>query len=552
MTGWISAVIGRRTPTAWAILAIVGALATATVLLIGVQAAFASHPEVSLPGSNFEIDTDANLRVDDPAPSIDWANVTEIRKADTLSGPNDESFGQGTKEDTAAPIVVDGSIPPNKSDLKFFGLFQEGGTSGGFLNLFWSRVQDPQGTTNMDFELNKRQCTPGLTPADTDCTANGITPKRSVGDVLVVYDLSQGGTHPTLSIRRWTGSAWGPATDLTAAADATGSINTSPIPASESDGIGAQSARTFGEAQIKLSALLGSGTTCTSFGSAYLKSRSSDSFTAALKDFVPPTAVNISNCGSLKINKTDDSNNNLDGAVFKVFKDVAPLNNAGGPGAEDTTQVGTCTTTAGTCSVSNLLAGDYWVVETSAPTGYDLASPPYQHITITVDQQATVSFVDPAQKGAIQVTKTAKHAGSGSPNLEATFTVKQGNTPVGTITTDSTTGKGCLGNLPLGSYSVTETSAQAGYKLDPDTETANVAKGSCSSGFVNVDFENVPLTDLTVSVNSQVTGGTASKITCTDQTPTPADGTPGAFDDTSETIEDLEPGTYTCTVVVDP
>ena len=28
--------------------------------------AYASHPEVSLPGSNFEIDTDANLRVDDP------------------------------------------------------------------------------------------------------------------------------------------------------------------------------------------------------------------------------------------------------------------------------------------------------------------------------------------------------------------------------------------------------------------------------------------------------------------------------------------------------
>jgi hypothetical protein len=42
--------------------------------------AAASHPEVSLPGSNFEIDTDANLKVDDPPPSIDRAGVTEIRK----------------------------------------------------------------------------------------------------------------------------------------------------------------------------------------------------------------------------------------------------------------------------------------------------------------------------------------------------------------------------------------------------------------------------------------------------------------------------------------
>ena len=46
---------------------------------------FASHPEVSLTGSNFEIDTDANIKVDDPAPSSDWANVTETRKADAPS-----------------------------------------------------------------------------------------------------------------------------------------------------------------------------------------------------------------------------------------------------------------------------------------------------------------------------------------------------------------------------------------------------------------------------------------------------------------------------------
>ncbi len=132
---------------------IVAAFAAACLFIP--SAAFASHPEVSLPGSNFEIDTDANLRADDPAPSIDWANVTEIRKQDTTSGPTDESFGQGTKEDTAVPSVVDGSIPPNKSDLKFFGVYQEGSTSGGFLNLFWSRVQEPSGTTNMDFEFNQ-------------------------------------------------------------------------------------------------------------------------------------------------------------------------------------------------------------------------------------------------------------------------------------------------------------------------------------------------------------------------------------------------------------
>src|SRR5438093_6794887 len=97
-----------------------GVAAAALLLLaglVGAAPAYASHPEVSLPGSNFEIDTDANLKVDDPAPSIDWANVTEIRKQDTTSGPTDESFGQGTKEDTAVPTVVNGSIQPNKPQL---------------------------------------------------------------------------------------------------------------------------------------------------------------------------------------------------------------------------------------------------------------------------------------------------------------------------------------------------------------------------------------------------------------------------------------------------
>ena len=31
----------------------------------------------------------------------------------------------------------------------------------------------------MDFEFNKRQCTPNQNPADTDCTSNGLTPIRS-------------------------------------------------------------------------------------------------------------------------------------------------------------------------------------------------------------------------------------------------------------------------------------------------------------------------------------------------------------------------------------
>ena len=80
-------------------------------------------------------------------------------------------------------------------------------------------------------------------------------------------------------------------------------------------------------------------------------------------------------------------------------------------------------------------------------------------------------------------------------------------------------------------------------------------KASCTDNpYVGetVTFTNTPLSNITVSFASQIPGGTAATISCTGLTATPPDGTPNDFDDTSETFEDLVPGTYTCTVVIDP
>src|SRR5215218_2498034 len=108
-------------------------------------------------GSAFEIDIDANLVVNTSG-CIDWltgGTGTAFRpgevKSDKATGTGDDSFGQGTAENNPNPTIVSGSIPPNKSDLKAFGIH----TEADFLELFWSRVQNPSGTTNMDFELNK-------------------------------------------------------------------------------------------------------------------------------------------------------------------------------------------------------------------------------------------------------------------------------------------------------------------------------------------------------------------------------------------------------------
>jgi len=275
------------------------------VLTTALMAFFVASAAGNLPGSTFDAG-DGNLVVNDEA--HDWANVgiacppltVQGCALDKPSGQQDDSFGQGTKEDTPAPTIVNGSIPPSKSDLNRFYTSNELVGTDQFLYLAWERVQEPNGTTNMDFEFNKKDCTPGLTPPDPDCSANGVTPIRSEGDVLIKYDLSQGGTNPILGFHFWvlsgaphdvceassTVPCWGPVQDLTG--DFEGAINTAivvdPIAPNNPRNL---SVRTFGEAAVNLtdSGILPPGS-CESFGSAYLKSRSSDAFTAAVKDFI--------------------------------------------------------------------------------------------------------------------------------------------------------------------------------------------------------------------------------------------------------------------------
>ena len=263
----------------------------------------------SAAGTSLEIDGDL---ADGAAAGKDWASLpstvfscgtTKIGcDIDIATGRNDNSFGQGTKEDTPVPTVVTGSIPNNKSDLLRFYLAKERFVSTDYLYLAWERVQEPNGTTNMDFELNQ----------SNTLSSNNVTPVRTAGDILIRYDLSQGGTVPNLGFQRWitSGSAsdceasnslpcWDKLKALTT--DVNGAINSATI--TEPIAGGNLSARTFGEASIDLqtSGIFQAGQ-CTVFGKAYLKSRSSDSFTSEIKDFIAPIPVNITNCAPVTLN----------------------------------------------------------------------------------------------------------------------------------------------------------------------------------------------------------------------------------------------------------
>lgn len=111
--------------------------------------------------------------------------------------------------------------------------------------------------------------------------------------------------------------------------------------------------------------------------------------------------------------------------------------------------------------------------------------------------------------------------------------------------------------MAFGSYDVQETAAPEGYDID-DSSVHSVAVNvneDCSAATVPLElqFTDTPLTDLAIQVDSPVAGGTNSQITCKDEDDLDIGDSP------SENIEhptvnatDLHPGTYVCTVVVDP
>jgi len=449
---------------------------TAGLVLLAVSSGASSAPlctaaNVSvLDGSNFEIDANANLKVDGTGTCIDWLTGgagTGLRSGvvangDAPSGAGDDAFGQGTSEDDANPTIVTGSIPPNKSDLKAFGVFQEVSSGTKFLQLFWSRVQNPSGTTNMDFELNQKVCDTTANP--TNCANNGNkvaspeTPVRTTGDRLITYDLSKGGTVPTISIRTWTGSAWGPAVVLSSNSpnpDAYGSVNTGTIPANESGGafpapgaggpLGQQDPYTFGEAAIKFSALFPTGTSCGTFGGVYLKSRSSDSFNSEIKDFVKPERVKISNCTSLSTSASAAPTDG--GPLGTAISDTATLSGATanatgnirfrayGPFADATVGTTTCTdankvfdTTTGIGTADS--SGNYVVTASFTPTavGY------YQWL-------ATYTSGDPNN-----VNTSGACGDAGEVSLVRTYDTTTATTPVGSATSTTAVTSVTLGS----------------------------------------------------------------------------------------------------------
>ena len=376
---------------------------------------------------------DGNLVVDTSG-NTDWANVAGLNiGVDNTSGTSDNSFGQGTKEDNAVVTVVTGSIPPNKSDLTRFYESSELVNGNNYLYLAWERT-NVLGSANMDFEINQAS-TPGLG------STGPHTINRMAGDLLVTYDFTQGGTKPALGLLFWVTSGstsqcfssnslpcWGNHINLTSA-NSEGAINTVAVIDPLQTGSPSLPALTFGEAAINLT---GAGVfqpgVCEAFGSAFLKSRSSASFTAEVKDFVAPIPVNISNCGTITIHKVTQNGDASFGYTTTGGLSPATFNLSNG----------------GTQSYAKVSAGGYTVTESTVPDGWTLVSLVCTSSgtgTSFTTSGATVS-ITMAGGGTVDCTYT------NFTKLSPTISTKLSATPVpiGTAVTDSATLSGATGD----------------------------------------------------------------------------------------------------------
>jgi hypothetical protein len=238
------------------------------------------------------------------------------------------------------------------------------------------------------------------------------------------------------------------------------------------------------------------------------------------------------------------------------------------------------TTTAGAGgkdseTFSNLDPGTYDVAET-VPDHWNLVSATCDDgsdpgaIGLSPGETVTCTFHDEREVGSIEITKTRKHAADGlgvnHPHAGVDFVITGGELPAEglTVTTDAN-GVACVTGLLVtglaGLYTVEEV-VPDGYVMEFEgTQTANVAEAisaDCSdtNEGATVTFNNIPLTNITISVDSLVDGGTFSSIDCY-VTGSPdgvleEDGITDLVDDISLTLEDLEPGNITCDFVIDP
>ncbi len=637
---------------------------TAAVLagILGFSALAYAIPNASanIAGSTFE-GGDGNFVVNTSG-NTDWSALNALQQAnlsvkpDLLSGQTDNSFGNGTKTDSVNVSVVSGQIPNNKADLGNSYITSEEINGDTYMYLGVTRVTT-SGTVNLDIEVNQLAQPDLTTPGAKTLvrTGNGVDDDIP-DDILIGYDFQGGSQKPTLTFRRWNSAAgqtgaWSAPVQIAAefgeAEVNRGGALANPLAVAPSPAVAP--AFTFGEAAINLSGLgLIEEGDCSPFSSAWVRSRASDAFTSAVKDFIAPQDINLDNCSSLTFAKVtdpdtdtttefdfevngagiDDPNTPADEGNFSLVNGGSTTFGGLSPGSFTAEEVNlptgwdletfTCDNgddpsdiTLGanedvTCTATNLARAQLHIVKDAerpgvdfsftaesplSPATFELADGEQQDfadlvpgsydvsedgeanwtntsatcdngdtpdaVTLEPGDDVTCTFVNVVNRGSVLIHKSAKHAAAEGNEIDqagVTFTVTNANGTDEDVVTDAS-GNACVADVPVsgldGTYTVTET-VPDGYHSEDDVQDYSVVNGTTCATATPLEFVNIPLTNVTVSVDSQVDGGTASVIEC-GGTPVDTDANGDGHLDVLD-VEPTAPGvvTLTCTISIDP
>lgn len=167
--------------------------------------------------------------------------------------------------------------------------------------------------------------------------------------------------------------------------------------------------------------------------------------------------------GDVKIYKQDKTGNALGGAVFTLTR----------AGYSDVLS-GESDPVTGLVEVKGLDAGEWTVTETTAPADYILDTTP-QKVNIIYGVSQTLQFTDTMKTSDVSIYKVDK---SGHALGGAIFTLTRAGYPdVLSGQSDPVTGLIEVKGLAVGEWTVTETTAPAGYLPDPTPQKVTITYG---------------------------------------------------------------------------
>src|SRR6266581_2408166 len=270
------------------------------LLLIGTRVANRTTLAGNTVGS-FEID--GNLTVDHlvpPSEPIDWDSSPFPAALTTFTdgtGPTDDIFGQGSKEnDQSSWVCTTGSAPPKDDVVNeisingappiageiAFRFFPVSGVQKQFLYANWSRLSN-NGDAHIDYEFN--QADPSTNPASPSCRQ---LPLRTPGDFLISFDTQNGGVIINASAFAWNGTTFAPLSLGSRGILWDAAVNTVPSIA----GLTATGTNLFGELALNVSDTIGE-IPCNKILFVAMKTRASTSLSAELKDRTRIKPVNF-------------------------------------------------------------------------------------------------------------------------------------------------------------------------------------------------------------------------------------------------------------------